>query len=382
MTYPNRYAGPAPLIAFAALLALLLGWMIEAMRHPEDPATAPAPAQEALFSERDVVIPSGDIELAGTLTLPPGPGPFPAVLSISGAGKQDRTGGAKDPAEARLMPHLFARAGIALLRTDDRGVGGSGGDSFDATLTDLVVDAAASVAFLARQGEIDPKGIGLLGASQGALLAAQAAAEHPEVAFAVLYSGPGRVGHEVLFDQIKRIEKAGGLPQATVDEILRLTEEGIGLIRAEIDETTRRDRLRPIVQELRRLRRTSPFAAQDTQASIEREIDILTSPMYRSSLAYDPAGALRLLRCPVLVIYGGLDLQAHPEFNRPPVEAALAAAPTDDVTITVLPGLNHYLQPAETGHPSEYATGRRSPQVYERTAAWIAERFSVEGEDR
>ena len=375
---PSRSWSPGPLVvvAFAAVLAIVFGLVIEASRSGDDATVAPVPPPPEPLIEREVRFESGDVVIAGSLTLPPGPGPFPAAIKISGAGVQDRTDMASTPEEARVPPEIFARAGIALLRTDDRGAGDTTGDTYQATYDDLVADTVAAVAFLARQDEIDPTRIGLIGASLGAAVATQTAARHEDIAFVVLFSGMGLVGRKVLFDQIVRIDLAGGLPQETVGEILERTREAIGWIDAPIDDRLRREKLRPLARELRRLRRTSPFAAGDTELSIEREIDLLTSPAYRSGLSYDPAPDLRQLRCPVLVIHGELDLQVHPDVNLPPVEAALAAAPTDDVTIARFPGLNHMLQPAATGHPDEYGTSPRSPEVYKRTAAWIAERFA------
>ena len=374
---PSRPFSPGPplVIVFAAMLAMVFGWVIDASKRDDAPVVQGVPPEPLV--EREVRINSGNVVLAGSLTLPPGPGPFPAAIKISGAGVQDRTGLATTAEEARMAPELFARAGIALLRTDDRGAGASGGNSFAATFDDLVADTLAAVAFLARQDEVDPGRIGLIGASQGSQIATLAAT-HDEVAvaFVVLFSAPGLLGRELLFDQVARIERAGGMPETTVAEIGSRTREAIGWIDAPVDDATRRDKLRPIARELRRLRRTSPFAAGDTEVSLEREIDVLTSPVYRDALDYDPVPALRRLRCPVLAIHGELDLQVHPDVNLPPIERALAAAPTDDVTIVRLPGLNHLLQPATTGHVSEYPDGRRSPEVYRRTAAWIAERFS------
>lgn len=370
---PHAFSpGPGTVCSWAALLALGSGWVVDATRSTDAPADlGPPPTPRA---EREVRFAKSGVEIAGSLTLPPGQGPFPAAIQISGAGAQDRDGLANDPEEARMAPEIFARAGIALLRTDDRGTGASGGDSYRATFDDLASDTAAAIAFLASQAEIDAGRIGLIGASQGALIAAQTAARHREVAFVVLFSGPGLVGRDLLFDQIARMDRASGLPEATITEIVARTREALGWLEAE-DEGRRRNHLREIARELRRLRTTSPFAASNTAVSLEREVDVLTSPAYRAALSHDPAVALRQLRCPVLVIHGELDLQVHPDVNLPAVEAALADAPTTDVTVARFPGLNHLLQPAETGHVSEYATGRRSPVVYERTAAWIVERF-------
>ncbi len=370
-------------IAFAVALALGLGSLIDAGRQSDEGREhGQQPIYSRSFVEREVRFESGEIEIAGSLALPPGPGPFPAVIAISGAGVQDRDGSAKDAVEASIAPEILARAGIALLRTDDRGSGGSGGDSFAATFDDLVSDASAAFEFLARQPEVDGERIGLLGASQGAAIATLTATRHDGVAFLVFYSGMGLPGRDVMVAQNAAMLRAGGLPESTIDELVGLLQQGLVWIEASVDEATRRQKLRPLVEELHRLQRTSPFAVTESQVSVEREIDAITSPSFRAALDFDPRPPLRQVKCPVLVIHGDLDLQVDPNLNLPPVAEALEAAPTDDFTVLRFPGLNHFLQPAETGHMSEYAAGRRSPEVIEKTAAWIAERFVSAGGEK
>ncbi len=133
------------------------------------------------YSSVPLTFASGDLRLAGRLTLPPGPGPFPAVLLISGAGAQDRDGTLAGHRRYLVLADYLSRAGIAVLRTDDRGVGDSQGDSSTATLADLAADTHAALAALRDLSRIDGQRIGLLGASQGSLVAAQVAAEDSAV---------------------------------------------------------------------------------------------------------------------------------------------------------------------------------------------------------
>ncbi|MEM8964417.1 MAG: alpha/beta hydrolase, partial [Acidobacteriota bacterium] len=165
------------------VLALAGGWVIQTVNAgPSSDLSAverggveqETGVDQATRVEQEIRIVSGAIELAGTLTLPEGQGPFPTVIALSGAGPQSRTGLATDERDARQMPEIFTRHGLALLRTDDRGVGESTGDTGSATIEDLIADTLAMVETL----DADPRvgTIGLLGASQGALVAAAAAA--------------------------------------------------------------------------------------------------------------------------------------------------------------------------------------------------------------
>lgn len=384
---------PWQVVLFGCVLAWALGTLGLAFRPQDvDESLGPPPADEPVetsWIERSVSFQSGGVTLGGVLTLPPGPGPFPAAVVLSGAGAQDRFGG-RDADEARTMPAAFSDAGIALLRTDDRGVGESGGDTSTASYDDLVADAEASMAFLAAQPEIDAQRIGLSGYSQGALiagltasrLASDSADERPAVAFLILNSGPGRLGRVSVLEQNATLLRDEGVPEATVQEALELMGRALEITMGPPESPAvspgdgARGQLRPIVRQLRRLRNTNPFGLGDAAPSVEREIDMLLSTAFREALAYDPGPALRRVRCPVLVIHGELDRQVDPTTELPPVEAALAAAPTDDVTVHLFPGLNHFLEPSATGHMDEYGLRPRSPEVYRTQAAWIADRFS------
>ncbi|MEM8964171.1 MAG: hypothetical protein AAGD38_21985, partial [Acidobacteriota bacterium] len=202
-------------------------------------------------------------------------------------------------------------------------------------------------------------------------VAAAAAAERSDIAFVVLLSSPGLPGKDVVVDQAIRLERVDGTPEPTLEDVAEQMRAGIEILLAPLDEEERARRLRPIIEATQALTRDDPFASA---ASIDRELAVLTSASFRSALTWDPRPALERLRCPVLVLHGELDMQVDPERNLPPLEAALEQAPTDDVTIVRLPGLNHLLQPAETGHPREYAGARRDPAVYDRIATWIVER--------
>lgn len=360
--------------AFAVLLAAVLGVGVQR-------ATAPADSDVALdadFVEEEVEVRHGEIVLAGTLSLPTGVVPFPAVISITGAGAQDRDGGRTDPLEIRAAPSSMAQRGLALLRLDDRGTGGSNGNNDEASLEDLVADIAAAVDFLHRDPRIEANRVGLLGASLGGIVAAQLAARRSDIAFVVLYSVPVLPAREQLLEQNAALLRVDGLPEETVERVVEQLAEGLRWIEADVPESERRQRLRPLIEEMRRLQRQSPFDAV-SERSIDVEIDAITSRGFRSQLAVDPRDALRELKAPVLGLYGSLDLQVEPASNARALREALRLGGNEDATVEVLPRLNHLLQPAESGHPREYAQGRRSLEVLERTADWIAERVDGRG---
>ncbi len=146
------------------------------------PARPQEPKPPFPYTEHEVTFSNGPIKLAGTLTVPEGDGPFPAALLISGSGAQDRNEEVFDHKPFLVLSDHLTRAGIAVLRVDDRGVGESTGSAIDATSEDFAGDALAGVNFLRTRDEIDKKKIGLIGHSEGGIIAPQVATESDDVA--------------------------------------------------------------------------------------------------------------------------------------------------------------------------------------------------------
>ncbi|MGW6728971.1 alpha/beta hydrolase family protein [Nocardia sp. NPDC055029] len=329
---------------------------VENLTRPQDPKP-PYP-----YRSEDVTYRNGDITIAGTLTEPEGTGPFPAMLLITGSGPQDRNEDLMGHRPFLLLADTFTRAGYAVLRTDDRGVGGTSGKLDDATYADLAGDAAAGVAFLRERPEIDPAKVGLFGHSEGGYLAPLVAARpDSNVAFAVLMAGPSVVGADVLIEQNKVILAAAGEPQDKIDEQVDYLTQWSALLRSgDIDGA-------------------KAFAQQhnDSLPAEERAsqeaIDSFNTPYMTSFLTYDPKPALEALRIPVLAFFGDKDQQVLVSQNEAPMRANLAGDP--DATVYTFPGLNHLMQPTETGKPSEYATIETTidPAVLTYVTDWLTQ---------
>lgn len=323
---------------------------------PVPPAEPPPP-----YAEVEVSVPRGDVVLAGTLTLPPGPGPHPGVVLITGRGPHDRA--ERGPHRPfHLLADTLARAGTAVLRTDDRGTGRSTGSLATATYDDLAGDALAGVALLRARPEVDPARVGLLGHSEGGYLAPLAATRGRGAAFVVTLAGPAVPGADVLVEQSRRIR---GLPGAgdDPDGYAAFVESFTARLRA-----GDRDGARALAARV--------VAAVDPARPPDRQRADVDALMERDRfLLHDPAPALRALRVPVLALFGGVDRQVAPEQNEGPMRALLAADP--DATVRTLPGLNHQFQPSATGDPAEYATipTTIAPEVLDVLTTWMDERF-------
>jgi len=340
---------------------------LEMPERPQEPKP-PFP-----YEIEDVTYESGEITLAGTLTVPAGEGPFPAVLLLTGSGPQDRDETIFGHKPFWVIADRLTRSGIAVLRVDDRGVGDSGGSIARSTLEDFADDALVGVAFLKTRTKIDPERIGLLGHSEGGIVAPLAASRSSDVAFVVLLAGTGVPGIDVISEQTGRMLRTQGVPEGVVENQLRQQRRVNEIAASDISAEAVEAEVRAIAAE--QLAAAPGIDETQFEQQLQAQIKELTSPWLRFFLSHDPRPALRKVKVPVLALNGGLDLQVVPEQNMPEIEAALKGNP--DVTAKVLPGLNHLFQKAETGKLSEYAQIEQtiSPEVLDLVKEWILERF-------
>lgn len=295
------------------------------------------------------------IELAGTLTLPEGTGPFPVVLLISGSGPQDRNETLMGHKPFLVLADYLTRRGVAVLRVDDRGVGESGGDFASATTLDFTDDVLAGVEYLKTRPEIDPTQIGLIGHSEGGLIAPLAARASSDVAFIVLMAAPGINGEEIGYLQGELILKAAGAPQETIDEQRALQEALFSIAKTEKDPVAAAEQIRAVLLEPYATLSPEELAELgDIEVAIAAQVGQLLSPWYQFFLVHDPLPVLREVHCPVLAINGSKDLQVPTEPNLTLIGEALIEARNKHVTLVEISNLNHLFQTAETGSPEEY----------------------------
>jgi uncharacterized protein len=335
---------------------------LEPPRRPQNPVK-PYPYREEEVTYRN---PVANIELAATITIPQGKGPFPAVLLMSGSGPNDRDESLMGHKPFLVLADYLTRKGIVVLRADKRGVGKSGGDYSKVVMTDFASDADAGVTYLKTRPEVDAHKIGLVGHSEGAIEAPMAAVQNPDVAFLVMMAGPGVPGNELLPEQARLIEQAAGKNQNEIDKDLSKQHEMLAVL-----ETDKNKDQATLERDLRQ--HLAGQAGQMSAAQLDMQIKVLTSPWFRSLLDYDPTSSLAKLTCPVLVLNGSKDLQVPPEQNLPAIRKALEAGGNKDFEIDELDGLNHLFQTAKTGAVGEYGEIEEtmSPVALEKVAEWI-----------
>jgi uncharacterized protein len=299
------------------------------------------------------------VKLAGTLTVPEG-GPHPVALLLSGSGAQDRDETVAGHKPFWVLADHLARHGIAVLRVDDRGVGGSTGNAAEATMEDFAADAEAGVAFLATHDRIDASKIGLIGHSEGGAVAPYVAARNPKVAFVVMLAGPGVTGGELLVEQVGALMQSMGGDESTVEQAKAAQRQAMEILQSTPDDAAAREKLKALMD--------PEDAGGDAMAA---QLDVVVSPWFRTFVSYDPAPTLKKLKIPVLAVNGSLDTQVVAAQNAAAIEKALAKNPK--AKVVTLEGLNHLFQQATTGSPMEYERIDQTldPALLDLVTTWL-----------
>ncbi len=337
-------------LTFQQVYPLILS---HALAKDLEPAVHRRPQEEAIkagplpYVQRDVLIqnPDGNNQLAGTLSLPAGMGPFPAVVLISGTGHNTRDEDVWGHKVFLVLADALNRDGIAVLRYDKRGVGGSTGDYDSATTVDFTSDAEAAVKWLRSQPRIDPAHLGVLGHSEGGIIAPAVAVEDPGVAFVVMIAGPAIRGDKLFVLQSAMTSKDYGAPGAYIARRKIFDQKLYDAIISAPSAAAALDQARAMVTRGVDEKIVDPDEAKTLAQDATR-------PWERYFLAYDPAPTLARVTVPVLALNGALDVQV------PAVEdlaaARMALKNNPNATLLELPGMNHLLQDAKTGAPNEY----------------------------
>jgi pimeloyl-ACP methyl ester carboxylesterase len=342
--------------------------------HPPAVKTRPQqPIPPLPYDEIQLVVEpaAGAHRLACTLTKPREPGRFAAVVLITGSGPQNRDEALAGHRPFLVLADALTRRGIAVLRCDDRGVALSTGDYAAATTFDFADDTLAEVAALRARPDIDPARLGLVGHSEGALIAPIAAARSTDVKFVVLLAPPAVPGDQTLYLQTAAIAKAQGATDAEIAGGAAVNREVFGVVAAAPDGDAAAKELRARYAALPKVARE---ALGQRPGGVDAMIKHVTSPWFRTFLTLDPRVYLKKLAIPVLAVIGERDLQVLPAANLPELRQALRD--NRDVTIRELPGLNHLFQTCKTGLPGEYATidETMSPTLLTLVGDWIERR--------
>ncbi|WP_342648421.1 alpha/beta fold hydrolase [Mucilaginibacter sp. CSA2-8R] len=327
--------------------------------RPQEPADIPYRQEDVVFTNA-----KAGAKLAGTLTLPANGKASKIVVLISGSGPQNRN---EELAEFNQRPFLIwsdwlTRQGIAVLRYDDRGVDQSTGDFQTATTADFADDAEAAIRYIQSCPELKSMQIGLLGHSEGGLIAPMIAARNKAVKFLVLLAAPGVPIRELLVKQSAdqmRLAGASDLNIQTSSAINRTIYAVFERYPLLSDSSFKRKLTDVVYKQLTGAARgTADTSAKQSEIneSVRTIVDPLVTPWYRYFITAEPTKYLTKVTCPVLALNGTLDMQVNNEANLAGIKESLQKAGNTNYTITALPGLNHLMQKAKTGGIAEYGT--------------------------
>ena len=378
-------------------MGMALPLMVIRAEEPEKPNRPQAPEPPFPYRTEEVTIENSGagVTLAGTLTMPSSGRAPAAVVLVSGSGPQDRDSEIAQHRPFLVLADYLTRQGIAVLRYDDRGFGESTGSSSFATTEDFAEDAHAAVSFLDSHAELADARIGVVGHSEGGIIAPMVAAQSEDVDFIVLMGAPGLTGEQILIKQQEgrmkssmkmaiQAMKEQGMADEQIQSMLdaqlaqsrKLTEDLYSVITSPGDSTEAAAKLRDILQEAMR----GVPSRDEMETMIDAQISSMLSRWMRFFVSYDPRPALTRVTIPVLAIGGEKDTQVFSADNLPVIEEALREAGNQDVTVSELEGLNHLFQTADTGEVMEYATIEETfaPRALELIGQWIRDRTGSE----
>lgn len=343
------------------------------LNRPQEPKEPfPYKQQEVTFTNA-----KDTVTLAGTLTIPEGEGPFPAVVMVTGSGSQNRNEELMGHKPFLVIADYLTRNGIAVLRYDDRGVGKSTGTFSKATTLDFANDANAAVAFLKTSKSINPTKIGIIGHSEGGLITVIDAVRNRDVAFIVSLAGTALRGDEILMRQAELLSRAQKVVETDIAEGAKANRTVYDIILNEKDVAKMRTNITNILKgEIGKQAETKNLPKADAEKMVEAQVKQITSPWFINFIRYNPQGDLAKLKKPMLYLVGEKDYQVPAEPNVAALKTIIEKGKKKNITINVIPGANHLFQQCKECTVAEYGTLEEtfSTKALQLMAEWIKKR--------
>jgi alpha/beta superfamily hydrolase len=339
------------------------------VNRPQEPKPPfPYTSEEVTFTNDKF-----NIKLSGTLTIPAGPGPFKAVIMITGSGPQNRNEELMGHKPFLVIADYLSRNGIAVLRFDDRGVGKSQGNYAEATTADLATDAEAAFNFLKKNPKINQKEIGFVGHSEGGLIAPIVAAFRSDVGFIVSLAGPGVTGQQIIIRQSQDIGRISGEKESDIKESTVTNKKLYAILRKEKDNKKAETKILARYREILEKKKTSKEDTEKAVDQLKMTFGANKYTWFRFFIMTDPSIYWEKVKCPVLALDGEKDLQVAANENLPAIEKALKSSGNISSKTVKMTGLNHLFQHCKTGLPAEYATIEEtfSPEALKIITDWI-----------
>ncbi len=356
-------------------LPLILTRQEVKVKRPQEPkAPFPYHSEEVSFINN-----KAEISLSCTLTLPDVEGKYPVVVLINGSGPQNRDSEILGHKPFLVLSDHLTKNGIAVLRFDERGVGKSEGNYGLSTSKDFASDVEAAVAYLRERKEINQNKIGLIGHSEGGMIAPMLAADPANnISFMVLMAVPGLPISEMMLLQTEAVMKSSGLPESQIQMNNDLNETAYSLVKNAKSQANLKADLEQLFGNY--YQQNVGIADNQNDAKkkfVQQQMQSLLSPWFQYFIKYNPQDNLAKVDCPVLALNGSKDLQVTPEENLKAIEEAFNSGNNTQYEIKQLPGLNHLFQECKSCSLEEYATLEQtlSPVLLNEVTSWINEQI-------
>lgn len=336
----------------------------------QDPKDFPYKQEEVSFNNS-----KGGNTLAGTLTLPAAGKASKIVVLITGSGPQDRNENLLNHRPFLVLSDWLTRNGIAVLRYDDRGIGKSTGNFNTATSADFADDAEAAVNYINSRADLKQLSIGLIGHSEGGMIAPMVASRNKTVKFIVLMAGPGIPLDQLMLQQARDIGKLTGVSAKTMEKSAAVNTQAFAAMKKY--QSLPQALYNKKIDSLARLEISKDPDPKIKEMNIDELVTsgtkALKTPWMRYFISFDPSVYLTKVHCPVLALNGTLDSQVAAKPNLSAIQAALQKGGNKKFEIVPMEGLNHLFQKAKTGAPDEYEQIDETinPAVLQKITSWI-----------
>jgi len=351
----------------------------EFSKAPNRPQTPKPPYS---YNSEDVEYDNANktIHYGATFTYPKGQGPFPTAILISGSGQQDRDETIEGHKSFAVIADYLTKKGMAILRVDDRGMGKSTGDVMNATSADFAVDVEVSFGYLKNRKEADQKKLGMIGHSEGGLIASIVAARNPDIDFVIMLAGPGVKGSEILLKQTEAVFLSDSVPADAIKsycvifkQLLEdfMTDNDTSFIHKKVASDFKLWKASQSEKTLNALK-ISPKSSGDENLMGEF-MKGFSSPWVKYFIEADPQPLIEKFRCKVLALDGSKDLQVNAEINLAGINEALKKSKSPYFETKELPGLNHLFQHCKKCTVEEYGELEETfaPEVLDIMWKWL-----------
>lgn len=343
---------------------------VKKAKRPQEPkAPFPYYTEDVTFKNA-----TAGITLGGTLTLPKKEGSYPVVILISGSGAQNRDEEIMEHKPFLVLADHLTRNGIGVLRYDDRGVGASGGNPANATTGDFATDTQAALDYLKTRKEVNKKKIGLIGHSEGGMIAQLVAEKNTDIAYIVMLAGPGIHGSELMVLQNYLVGKADGIPESELTAMGVTLRKAYNIIVTENDVNIRKATVNDILtKEFGQFFASKGVPKDEIGRVIAAQTEQLTSPWFVYFLRYNPATVIEKIKCPILALNGSKDIQVAADANLNGIQKEAEKSGNKKVVTKKLMNLNHLFQECTTGSIQEYAEIEQTiaPAALNEITTWI-----------